>query len=242
MTKKGKKKAVRAKKGSPRPIARRKRRPRRRPPQPKKKRLDYKEVIANRLLAAASRAKANGVDAITMGPVRNADGSVDGEIRFVRPAGEPTRGFLLDVEQWIQIPRGVWVSVGGRFEPSTSVMQHVQSPTTSRYEKEQGMLNIGAFFQRGKTKASVFLAARDYVPGMEKTVNRRALEVYVRLNWNKKDRQPDRVGTPIKKRRKPLRPKSKKKGKGNRDTGRVQQKRNRKGRKAGKTNRRKGKR
>lgn len=169
---------------------------------PVKSAHDYYFVIRGRLDAAQAKAERNGVEAIVMAPVRNSDKSIDGEVRFIRPKGVDTYGFIIDVEGWVTIPRGVWVSVGGRFEPTTQVMDHVRSPLTSRYEREQGLINLGAFFQRGKQKASVFLAARKYVSEMEVTIKRKALEIYVRLHWSPTDTQPPRVGQPVNKRRK----------------------------------------
>lgn len=168
----------------------------------KKRKPGYFAIIGNRLKEASQRAKRAKVEAFTFGPIELSDKSVDGEIRFIRPHGEETRSFILDVEQWVIIPRGAWVSVGGRFEATTSVMDHVANPSTSRYEKEQGLINIGAFFQRGRSKAAVFLAARKYVTGMEQTVKRRALEIYVRLHWSPDDTQPARLGKAVNKRRK----------------------------------------
>jgi hypothetical protein len=190
-----------------------KRKPANRKPPKKRKPVDYLDVIASRLRDAEKRAKKTGVESFVLSPVRNSDRTIDGEVRFIRPHGEVTRPFVLDVEGWIVIPKGVWVSVGGRFEPTTTVMEHVTDPKTSRYEREQGLINIGAFFQRGRTKASVFLAARKFLEQMEETIKRRVLEVYVRLHYSPTDRQPERIGKPINKRRKPANRKPGKKGK-----------------------------
>lgn len=200
-----------------------KRRPANRKP-PKRRKPDYFDIITARLEQSAKRAEKAGVEAFILKPVRNADKSVDGEIRFIRPRGEDTRSFVIDVEGWIIIPKGVWVSVGGRFEPTTAVMDHIRNPATSRYEKEQGLINIGAFFQRGKSKAAVFLAARKFLQEMEETIKRKVLEVYVRLHWDPTDTKPERIGTPVSKRRKPANRKPVRKPKKGKSRGKVSRK------------------
>lgn len=139
--------------------------------------------------------------------VRNPDGSVDGEIRFTLPKDGDARDTLLDVESWIpSLPSSVWISVGSRFAPTDDLLSNLTKK--NRYQFVQGMIDIGAYSQRGQItvkrkdgkparvsgKAYNFTTAREIVDAMIDKTDRVPKELFVRLSYTPSDTKPARRG------------------------------------------------
>lgn len=169
---------------------------------PRPVRKDRWEAAVNAALGhLAERARFNGFEVLNPDVHVNADGSVDGEIRIQRPDDDTTvREMIINrIERWTKVPPGGWISVGCRYEPTDEMLSRATDPKAERYNLHQGMVTIGTYGQQASQKGSNFLAARKIAEGMKESMGREATEVYVRINMS--DRQPERVGDEIAKKR-----------------------------------------
>jgi hypothetical protein len=115
------------------------------------------------------------------------DGTVDGEILVMVPRGVSTSDLLLDLENAFEkqsLGSGFWISIGER---------HTIREDDEVYRRFKGMNEVQTNYQRMTPTniAETLLIARQRVtPGMEKKYRRKAELVYIRIHWNRKDKQP----------------------------------------------------
>lgn len=158
----------------------------------------YHKIIREHFEDAKEKATFNGVDA-HFSTILNPDGSVEGEIRFVRPTGYSARSLLIDVESWVKVPKSVWISVGSRFEPTSRIEEHIRDPKRGSYYMVQGMISLASYGQRGRQKAANFLEARHASEVMEDRTQRKTAEVFVRFRWDPEDKKMPHKGKRIEK-------------------------------------------
>lgn len=164
-----------------------------------KKAGNWPDIIRRAFEEARDRAKVQSFFSV----VPNPDNSVESEIRFIRPTGYSPKDLLIDVEDWLTVPKGAWVSVGVRFAPTTAVVEHVKDPKRGSYYMQQGMISIASYGQRGRQVAANFAEARHAAKVMAERTKRQPLEVFVRLRWDPDDKKmPHKGKTVVKRKRK----------------------------------------
>lgn len=169
-------------------------------------RTDYLRAIERSLTHVAKRARAEGWESY-YSAVRNADRSVDGEVRILLQPGLTVADALIDkAEDWTIVPQGCWISGGVRFEATDALLAKVKDPERDYYQMVQGQINVGTYGRRAQQKGSVFRALHDPEKGIAHTMGviarRKPTEVYIRLRYSPDDRKPTRIGRKIPKRRK----------------------------------------
>lgn len=169
----------------------------------RRKRIDRKKQIENSLDLASRRLQSRFGHVSIVNVVRNADGSVDGELRLPNRLGKNQHEALLDLNEALTAPKdkNVWLSVGTRFVPDKLIDQIVTNEERDRYDAVFGLINIGAYFQRATRKEFNVRAALDNSDRAAEIFKQNANEIYVRMHYDRSHKQPERVGHKIKKRK-----------------------------------------
>lgn len=135
----------------------------------------------------------------------NRDDSIDGELNIpslrgtttddvfdllhqpVHPAAFPNRNY-----------RFIWISVGARFTFSGDEDEYTRYRGLSQIQTNHRRYlgKLGAIDPKtGRTRLTlplVFLAARKIARNIEKKFRKKVTQIFVRLNWNPDNRQPER--------------------------------------------------
>jgi hypothetical protein len=178
--KKRRKRPVRVWKKHVRPLPKRK---------PAEKRVvDHKLQIQEALERALELSKHEGRVYV----VRNADGTVDGELRIMVPVGLHEREILKTLSQVTRVPRYTWMSLGCRYEPD-----YMRADDRDRYLMWQGMIDAATAFGQPHARGEYFATAITTCDDMRKRYGgRKAAEVVVRFHWNgvREGERPERKG------------------------------------------------
>jgi hypothetical protein len=133
-------------------------------------------------------AKASLPDSTILGPVINADDTVDSELLVYIPKGKSVRDLSLDIEEVLRPPRGQWFNVGIRVPPNKAIA----SPED--YERALGLIQIQMHSRRSRYAGPAWDDWRQEVlPKIEKGTKgwRKPEQLFVRLYWSPIDERPD---------------------------------------------------
>lgn len=128
------------------------------------------------------------IDSTVLGPVINADGTVDAELLVYLQKGQSVRELSLDIEEVLRPPRGQWFNVGIRVPPNKAI----ESPDD--YERALGLIQIQMHSRRSRYAGPAWNDWREEVlPKIEKGTKgwRKPEQLFVRLYWSPLDDRPD---------------------------------------------------
>ncbi len=157
--------------------------------------VSWKDKITRSLKALAKKLEARGY-ATRVLVVRNSDKSVDGELRVIVPRGTSERDIMRDTLMDMRLPKGTWFAAGARYAPDT-----VSPEARVEYATWYGKLDVTQWYARTnrQNRAERLNDAYGMIETMHKRWRRKALEIVLRINYNPKDRRPDRKGKKKKK-------------------------------------------
>jgi hypothetical protein len=125
----------------------------------------------------------------------NRDDSIDGELKVAGVRGSSTDDLFIGkggaskgIEgafPTVNLRGGIWLSVGTRFS-----YQNEEDP----YSRYKGLSQVQSHYRRysEQRKPLAFIAARTISSNLEKKTRRKIDHVFVRLNWNPDNMQPQR--------------------------------------------------
>ena len=156
----------------------------------------YKDKIRESLERAAKDAFITEKPSVIV--VRNADGSVDGELRVLVPRGIDETDIIRSLES-IRIPANTWFTIGTRYEESA-----ITDESKDRYLQWRGYREAVRGYDTSHVRGEVFADAINIARKVKESYGRKASEVVVRLAYTphiKADRptkrrnmQPDKKG------------------------------------------------
>lgn len=122
--------------------------------------------------------------------VRNADGSVDGELRLqVAGSGIEAREVIKTLSEFGDIPNRTWFAVGARYNP-----REFSNDVRQRYILWQNMTDVVPSYGWSSDRGEMFATALTMVDDMHEAHGVGVKEIVVRINWNGADDRPERVG------------------------------------------------
>ena len=160
------------------------------PPKPKPKERPRgtpegeRQVMLERLEAA----KVLLPDAAILGPVINADNTVDSELLVYIPRGKSVRDLSLEIEDALRPPRGQWFNVGIRVPPNHAIAN------PEEYERALGLIQIQMYSRRSRYAGPAWDDWREeMLPQIEKGTKgwRKPEQLFIRLFWSPDDSRPD---------------------------------------------------
>jgi hypothetical protein len=121
--------------------------------------------------------------------VRNADGSVDGELRLLVPPKTHERYLIIKLSEVAIIPQGAWMSLGCRYAPDA-----LQDKDRDRYVTWRGMTDVATHYGSVRFRGDYFASAVKLADDMRDTATHKAREVVLRINFNGDHERPERKG------------------------------------------------
>ncbi len=115
---------------------------------------------------------------------KNKDGTIDGEVRIRPKRGQLVDDIFLDMELASKPVSNTWVSTGIRYKPRED---------EEFYVKFQGLSQAGTYYQQNTKKnlPANFTTISVINEHMQARGRRKPEQVYLRLHWNKEDKQPE---------------------------------------------------
>ena len=122
--------------------------------------------------------------------VQNSDSSIDGELSIVVPPDITVEKLITAMDEHTNPLHGTWVTTGMRYQVR---------PDEPMYENWMGMSQAETYAQRNsRTKLAMNLGVLRIINKRMKAKGRlSAQEIFVRLNWNPKNKNPRRVDLTI---------------------------------------------
>lgn len=146
---------------------------------------DWKEQINGALEATLNAVAIDGK--ITV--VRNADGSVDGELRLQIPKDIEPREIIKTLSEYAVIPKRTWFTVGMRYARDALTGKH-----RDRYITWMSALDVAPTYTYDHNRGEQFATALSICDDMEGVHDAVADQIALRINWNGNDTRPNRKG------------------------------------------------
>ena len=127
-------------------------------------------------------------DSTILGPVINADGTVDAELLVYLQKGQSVSELSLDIEEVLRPPWGQWFNIGIRVPPNSAI----ENP--EEYERALGLIQIQMHSRRSRYAGPAWNDWREeMLPKIEKGTKgwRKPEQLFVRLYWSPVDDRPD---------------------------------------------------
>ena len=157
-------------------------------PKPEPAARETSEGEAQIMRQRMEAAKAALPNSTVLGPVINADGTVDAELLVYLQRGQSVRDLSLDIEEALSPPRGQWFNVGIRVPPNKAI----ENPED--YERALGLIQIQMYSRRSRYAGPAWNDWREEVlPKIEKGTKgwRKPEQLFVRLYWSPTGDRPD---------------------------------------------------
>lgn len=113
----------------------------------------------------------------------NKDGTADAELRISITKPADINSVLTEIEEQLTAPKGVWISVGFRYDVREG------EPI---YRRVGGMSQVQSHYRRGSRRQYAFAAAKKINKGLRKAGRLKATEILIRMHANLKDEKPKR--------------------------------------------------